>query len=99
MSDLNLILYEFVLEAVANDYESFECILKQVMQWATGQVLNVAREEVAEALRRAIREGDVQAFLLSPQPPYSQTVEFSPDRLDDLWFYVTPKGKRLVAQF
>jgi hypothetical protein len=90
------ILDEFVLEAMSNDYESFQCILQQVTKWSDEKTLPARRQEVLEALQRVIRQGYALPYLLSPQKPYSQAVEFSPDRLDDFWFHVTPEGRELV---
>lgn len=98
MDDLQNQLQGFVLEAVANDYESFACILETVSQWLAERDLQASRDAVAAALHRAINEGYVRAYVLSSLEPHSQAVEFSPDRLDDLWFYATPNGKRFVDQ-
>ena len=98
MNDSRQMLHDLVLEAMANDYESFDCILDQVSPWATGRGVSVTRREVAEAVERAILDGCAQAYLLSPQPPHSQPVAFSSDRLDDLWFHVTPKGMQRVKE-
>ena len=98
MSDHERVLQEFVLESLANDYESFVCVVEQVMKGEAEKELVVSRGEVARALEQTIREGYAQAYLLSAQAPYSLAVEFSSDRIDDLWFYVTPKGKQLVSQ-
>jgi hypothetical protein len=96
MKSRERILDELVLEAASNDFESFQCILAQVTKWSDEKGLPTSRQEVLEALQRVIREGYALAYLLSPQEPHSQTVEFSLDRLDDFWFYVTPKGRELV---
>ena|ERR1700674_4643285 len=98
MDDLQNQLRGFVMEAVANDYESFACVLEMVSQWLAERDLQASRDVVAAALHRAINEGYVQAYVLWLHEPHSQVVEFSPDRLDDLWFYLTPSGKRLVDQ-
>lgn len=91
-------LYEIVLTNMADDYESFEYLLEHAQQWASEKGVSVTRDAVAASLGRAIREGDAKAYMLSSRPPHSQPVEFSLDRIDDLWFYVTPKGKRIVAR-
>jgi hypothetical protein len=98
MSDNEQALYENVLNEEADDYESFEYLLEHSQNWANERGESVTRDEVAAALVRAIREGDAKAYLLSPHPPHSQVAEFSLDRIDDLWFYVTPKGKQFVAK-
>ena len=54
------------------------------------------RAEMSEALEWAIRQGYARAYLLSAQPPYTQQVDFSPEDIGDLSFFVTPEGKQLV---
>ena len=90
------ILDEFIVESASNDFESFQCILDQVMTWSEQKGIRPSRQEVLEALQRVIRDGYALPYRLSPQEPHFQIEEFSSDRLDDLWFYVTPKGRELV---
>lgn len=97
--DHHHILLEFVLEAVANDYESFDSIVEQTTNWAKEKGLAVTRAEITRALRQRIHEKYIQPYLLSSQPPFSQKVEFNPDRIGELWFCVTPKGKKFVTSF
>ena len=96
MKSRERLLDEFILEAASNDFESFQCILDQVTKWCDEKGLRTSRQKVLEALQRVIREGYALTYLLSPQEPHSQTVEFSPDYVDDFWFHVTPKGRELV---
>jgi hypothetical protein len=91
-------LEEFVVEAIANLLEDFEGIFEQVSTWANEEGVSVTRDEVVQAIGGAITKGYAQAYLLSEKPPYSQAVEFSPDRLGELWFYITPKGRKLVTE-
>lgn len=89
-------LHELVLEAMANDYESFECIIEQVTIFARNRGRTFTRQETAEALEWAIDEGYAQAYLLSSHPPYFTQIAFSHERLSAQWFYVTSAGKQLV---
>jgi hypothetical protein len=89
-------LHEFVLEAMANDYESFECVVEQVTLWGRARDREFTREETTDALEWVIRKGYAQAYLLSAQPPHTKQVVFSHELLEDLWFYVTRHGKQLV---
>ena len=93
------LLRELILGAVADLYESFEMVLEHVTKLATERGLSITRDDVAETLGCVIREGYVQAYVLSPQEPHSQPVDFHPDDIDELWFYVTPKGGRVVEQW
>ena len=92
-------LREMVLSSVADDYESFELIEEQVDKWATEAQIEVTADEMALHLADLIRSGLVRAFVLSPQQPHSVVAEFSPERLDELWYLVTPEGvKKVKAQ-
>ena len=96
MKSRERVIDEFVVEAVANDYENFECVVQQVTKWSARIGLRTTRQELIDALERAIGNGYALAYSLSPQEPHSQVVEFSRARLDELWFYVTPKGREFV---
>ena len=63
------VLYQFVLNTIADDYESFEIVWEHVVKWAAERGLTLGRDSVVETLERAIREGDAQSYLRSPQPP------------------------------
>jgi len=51
---------------------------------------------VSEALADLIVSGLVQAYRLSP--PHAAKVDFDPNGIDELWFYVTSEGKKLVQE-
>ena len=97
--DRHRMLLESVLMAVSDDYESFECIVEQTTEWAKDKGLAVTRSEITRALRQRVHEKYIQPYFLSSQPPFSQKVEFDPDLIGELWFYLTPKGKKLVSRF
>jgi hypothetical protein len=96
MSDQEKFLTDCVITIISDDYESFEIILEQTRRLAVSRGLNVTEAEVAEALRHAISEGFAKAHLLSPHPPHSTRVEYSSEKLHELWFYVTPRGKNVA---
>src|SRR5690348_2798672 len=87
---------ECVVRAVSDDYEEFERILADVSGWVGERGVVVDRAGVLNALEDAIAEGYACAYVLSGTPPYSTPVEYSVTRLDDLWFYVTPHGKKFA---
>jgi hypothetical protein len=89
-------LTDCVITIVSDDYESFEIILEQTRRLTDSRGLNVTEAEVAEALGRAISDGLAEAYFLSPHPPHSTKVEYSSEKLHELWFYVTPRGKNVA---
>jgi hypothetical protein len=97
MSDREKFLTDCVISVISDDYESFEIILEETRRLGACKGLNFTEGEVAETLRRVISTGFAEAYLLSPHPPHSTKVEYSSEKLHDLWFYVTPRGRN-VAQ-
>lgn len=98
MEDSSRFIKECVIRAVSDDYEEFERVLADVTGWAVERGVDVDRQRVLRALEDAIAEGYARAYVLSGTPPYSTAVEYSAALLDDLWFYVTPKGKHLARE-
>jgi hypothetical protein len=96
MSGRAEMLRQFILEAMANDYESFECIEEQVKKWMKNEQTGVTKQELALTLETLITEGYARAYILSPVPPHSKFEKFSLERLDELWYHLTTRGKQLV---
>src|ERR1700730_1686115 len=96
MRDREKFLTDCVVSVISDDYESFEIILEETRRLAASEGLNFTEAEVAETLRRVISDGFAEAYLLSPHPPHSTKVEYSSEKLHDLWFYVTPRGRNVA---
>ena len=93
MRDKYAFLKDCVITTASDDYESFERIFDDTKRIASSRGMSVDADEVAGALRMAVEEGLLEAFDLSPNPPHSIKVEYSADRLRELWYHVTPRGK------
>jgi hypothetical protein len=89
-------LIDCVVTIVSDDYESFELILEQARSLALLNGMNATESEVAKAIERAIADGLVQAYILSPREPYSTMVPYSEAQLHELWFYATADGKKVA---
>jgi len=95
MKDLNQFVRKHVLRSISDDYENFDRILKDVSGWAAEREASVDHQTALKALDELISDGYAQAYCFSTVPPGgAEEVSYSADRLDDLWFYVTPRGKR-----
>lgn len=95
-------LTDCVITIASDDYESFELISGQTKGLAAKRGMAIGTGEVAEALKGAIDGGYLNAYVLSPQPPHATKVDYAPDRLHELWFYATPRGKdaaKSIPQF
>ena len=88
---------DYLLNSMADDYENFEMLFSETLRQAKqqGQVLN--RAETLEAIEQLISQGLAQAYILSPTPPFATPVEFRRSDVEQLWFYITPTGKRFVT--
>lgn len=89
-------LTDCVVTIVSDDYESFETILEQTRKLAAVHGIEIGESEVAAAVRRATVAGLIQTYILSTREPFSTKVPYSESDLPDLWFYVTPDGKKTV---
>jgi hypothetical protein len=96
MSDHLDFVMDCVVSVVSDDYESFEIIFEQISCLAGLKRLTITEDDVAKAIECAIEKGFVEAYELSPQEPHSLKAKYSPKRLHQLWFYVTPCGKGIA---
>ena len=97
---------ELVLDAIADDYENLEIILKTVnglyrsesglSSWKALEAVPVSRPEVIKALRELTQEGFAQACNYDPVTKQFFPVNFSQNRASVLWYYVTDKGMNAV---
>jgi len=59
-------LKDCVVSEVSDDYENFEIVLKSTKRLAASKGIKVGENEVVDALQRAISEGLISAYTLSP---------------------------------
>lgn len=85
-----------VLRAISDDYEDLAIVLRYMRRFT--EDTQVTPEEICQALAALINDGLAQAYLLSPKQLHAQKVDFDPGRIDELWLYVTPEGKKLVEE-
>ncbi len=81
------------MNSIADDYEDFDRILDEVTGWAGSRGLRLTRNEVADALERAVITGRAQAYALSTVPPHATPVSFTTEKLGELYFLLTPEGR------
>ena len=99
---------ELVLDAIADDYENLEIILKTInglyrsepglSGWKALKAVPVSRPEVIKALRELTQEGFAQACDYDVETKQFLPVNFSQNRASVLWYYVTDKGMNAVKQ-
>jgi hypothetical protein len=87
-----------VLEAVSNDFEEFETIVKDVQSWTSPNTEVPSEELIESAIMGAVADGDIEAHMLSAAPAELVPATVSPETVRSLWFYVTERGKERVRQ-
>ena len=87
---------DLVLSSMADDYENLQCIAPTVTGWGKIRGVELERDEIIKALQAVVSEGHARCYELSPHPPHVTPVAFDPQRVDELYFYVTPAGKDIV---
>ncbi len=92
---MRLQIKDSVLNAIADDYENIETILETVQKFDSPAA---TVHQVSETLHDLIQDGLAQAYDLSPGVPHATKADFSSNRIDELWFYVTPEGKKFVQE-
>jgi hypothetical protein len=103
--DRKELVRSYVLNAIADDYESLEQIEKVARYFAAEEGITPPNnEELVVALKEVIAAGYAKAYLFSAPPQnLPVAVKFDIDRLQDpdprqrLWFYVTRSGHELVV--
>lgn len=101
-------ILELVLNAIADDYEDIEIILKTINQWYRSEppfkgwkaleTVPVSRLEVINALRELTQDGFAQACCYNAETKRFRPVTFRQDRAGVLWYYVTEKGMDTVQR-
>jgi hypothetical protein len=90
---------DYVLDAVADGYESWQSILASVRQFAKNGSITVRRSEVLKALQSLVNKGLVQSYLLRPvHVDWATAVDWDLNRLHELWYYITPAGLARIKE-
>jgi len=100
MNNPSELVKECVLRAISDDYENLEKILEDVGVWLGERKALADDSTVIGALGALIDEGYAQTYDLSSHPlGEAKAVSYSAKMINELWFYVTPKGKKLARSF
>jgi hypothetical protein len=79
-----------VLEAVSEDYEPFEAVVRKLSN--STQALGGANE-IERSLLSSIANNFIEAYLIHADPPYATAVGANLDTVRRYWFYITEQGK------
>lgn len=82
-----------MLEAVSEDYQSFEAVVSKLSQFAEFLVTDIER-----ILLDSIAKNLVAAYLLHADPPYATEVSASSETIRRYWFCITDEGRQYLSQ-
>jgi hypothetical protein len=82
-----------VLEAVSEDYQSFESIVSKLSQFADIVVADIER-----TLLSCIADNLVAAYLIHADPPYATEVGASSETIRRYWFCITEQGREYIGR-
>lgn len=91
-------LYELdrvVLEAVSEDYQSFEAVASKLSQANAAYFTITAVEQI---LLTSIASNLVAAFLLHADPPYATEVGANSENIRRYWFCITDEGRNYLGR-
>ncbi len=93
---MNISYIEFdrvVLEAVSEDYESFESVVSKLSR-LNNPILGLCEiERIERSLLSSIDNNLVSAYLIHAEPPYATIVVEKLDSIRSYWFCLTEEGK------
>lgn len=82
-----------VLEAVSEDYQSFEAVVSKLSQFADWVV-----SDIEQILLATITNNLVAAYLIHADPPYATEVGADSETIQRYWFCITEEGRRYLSQ-
>jgi hypothetical protein len=93
MKSGNRELDRVVLEAVSEDYLSFESVVSKL---STAKYAALGARDIEHILLSSIADKLVAAYLIHADPPYATEVGADPDTIRRYWFCITDEGRRYL---
>jgi hypothetical protein len=87
-------LRSYVINAVADDYESLEIIERVALEFAATDGITIDIGEIPGVLHTLVADGLIQSYRFRPPGNDAEAVAFALNDVQELWFYITPEGKR-----
>ena len=90
-------LTDYVLNAVANDYENLDQISIDASRWAQEDNRTFSQEMLVRAISGLVTDGLVNCYKFSPSLGTYKHCEFDAEIASDLWYLITNAGKKHPA--
>jgi hypothetical protein len=90
-------LKRVVLEAVSEDYESFESVVEKLSRPNHAVDDGCDPDQIERSLLCSIENHLVEAFLIHADPPYATAVAANMDTIRRCWFFITDEGREYLC--
>lgn len=80
-----------ILEAVSEDYQSFESVVSKL-----SQASQIGTTDIERMLLSSIADHLVAAYLIHADPPYATEVGVDADTIRRYWFCITEQGREYL---
>jgi hypothetical protein len=94
MENQLVLLKEFVIGAVADDYESIEILTQEIQHWSKEHQKTFSQQLLIAALTETIEEGAVVPYLYNVQLNRMEKASFDNHRINDYWFLISEEAKQ-----
>jgi len=91
-------LKRIVLEAVSEDYESFESVVRKLLRMNDAIDEGCDAESIERSLLCSVENRLVGAYLIHADPPYATAVSADLDTVRRYWFFITDEGKEYLSR-
>ena len=87
-----------VLEAVSDDYESFESLVSKLSRVNSAICRTFLTDQLERSLLTSIANNLVGAYLIHADPPYTTAVGANVETVRRYWFCITDEGKEYLRR-
>jgi hypothetical protein len=88
---------EYVINLVANDYESMATVRDEAIKWAVEEGKDLSESAVVQALLDLVRDGFVDCFEYRPEENRYEKTSLDPSRIAQYWYFVSKLGARSLS--
>jgi hypothetical protein len=89
-------LNRIVLEAVSEDFQSFESVVRKLSSQKDTVAGTCDLDEIQNSLLSSVTHHLIGAYLLHADPPYATAVPANIDSIRTCWFFITEEGKEYL---
>lgn len=94
-----LIIRDLIMDAIADDFESFDTISDSVCRWASEAMdVEPSSEEIESGLVHLLESGLADAYVLTNTNRKVPISEVSLKGVSDFYFYLSGKGLQALRQ-